>query len=205
MPKGQPRAEQAATTRRAILTAARRLFVEQGYFGTGTEEIVAEAGVGTRGALYHHFADKRALFLAVFEEVEHDLAAAGGGSRSAGDALDMLRDGLHAFLDAAAVDPAVQRIVLIDGPAVLGWEEWRVLEEQYGLGTIRQALDIAVAQGAIVDQPTEPLAHMLLAVVDEAALYIANSPHKRRARIETSRALDLFLDGLRPGRELAPS
>jgi AcrR family transcriptional regulator len=205
MPKGQPRAEQAATTRRAILTAARRLFVEQGYFGTGTEEIVAEAGVGTRGALYHHFADKRALFLAVFEEVEHDLAAAGSGARSAGDALDMLRHGLHAFLDAAAVDPAVQRIVLIDGPAVLGWEEWRGLEEQYGLGSIRQALDIAVAEGAIVDQPSEPLAHMLLAVVDEAALYIANSSHKRRARVETSRALDLFLDGLRPGRELAPS
>ena len=73
MPKGQVRAEQAATTRRAILTAARRLFVEQGYFGTATEEIVAEARVGTRGALYHHFADKRALFLAVFEEVERDL------------------------------------------------------------------------------------------------------------------------------------
>ncbi|MEX1006638.1 MAG: TetR/AcrR family transcriptional regulator [Acidimicrobiia bacterium] len=203
MPKGQPRAEQAATTRRAILTAARRLFVEQGYFGTSTEEIVAEAGVGTRGALYHHFADKRALFLAVFEEVERDLSAAGGGSRPEGDALDMLRHGLHSFLDAAAVDPAVQRIVLIDGPAVLGWVTWRGLEEHYGLGLIRQALDMGVAEGVIVVQPTEPLAHMLLAVVDEAALYIANSPHKRRARIETSRALDLFLDGLRPVRGLA--
>ena len=198
MPKGQPRAEQAATTRRAILTAARRLFVEQGYFATATEEIVAEAGVGTRGALYHHFADKRALFLAVFDEVERDLSAAGGGSRPTGDALVMLRHGLHAFLDAAAVDPAVQRVVLIDGPAVLGWEAWRGLEEQYGLGVLRQALDMAVAEGVIVEQPTEPLAHMLLAVVDEAALYIANSPNKRRARIETSRALDLLLDGLRP-------
>ena len=198
MPKGQVRAEQAATTRRAILTAARRLFVEQGYFGTATEEIVAEARVGTRGALYHHFADKRALFLAVFEEVERDLAAAGGSTRPAGDALVMLRHGLHSFLDAAAVDPAVQRIVLIDGPAVLGWETWRGLEEQFGLGVLRQALDLAVADGVIVEQPTEPLAHMLLAVVDEAALYIANAPNKRRARIETSRALDLFLDGLRP-------
>lgn len=196
MPKGQPRAEQAATTRRAILTAARRLFVEQGYFGTATEEIVAEAGVGTRGALYHHFADKRALFLAVFDEVERDLAA-GSGSPPAGDPLDMLRHGLQSFLDAAAVDPAVQRIVLIDGPAVLGWETWRGLEEQYGLGVLRQALDLAVAEGAIVDQPTEPLAHMLLAMIDEAALYIANSPHKRRARIETRSALDLFLGGLR--------
>jgi AcrR family transcriptional regulator len=197
MPKGQLRAEQAATTRRAILTAARRLFVEQGYFATATEEIVAEAGVGTRGALYHHFADKRALFLAVFDEVERDLAAVGSGSPAAGDPLDMLRHGLQSFLDAAAVDPAVQRIVLVDGPAVLGWETWRGLEEQYGLGVLRQALDLAVAQGAIVDQPTEPLAHMLLAMVDEAALYIANSPHKRRARIETRRALDLFLGGHR--------
>ena len=86
----------------------------------------------------------------------------------------MLRHGLHSFLDAAAVDPAVQRIVLIDGPAVLGWETWRGLEEQFGLGVLRHALDLAVADGVIVEQPTEPLAHMLLAVVDEAALYIAN-------------------------------
>ena len=119
-------------------------------------------------------------------------------SPPAGDPLDMLRHGLQSFLDAAAVDPAVQRIVLVDGPAVLGWETWRGLEEQYGLGVLRQALELAVAEGAIVDQPTEPLAHMLLAMVDEAALYIANSPHKRRARVETRRALDLFLGGLRP-------
>ena len=132
---------------------------------------------------------------------ERDLAAAGSWiARTAGDALDLLRHGLHSFLDAAAVDPAVQRIVLIDGPAVLGWETWRGLEEQFGLGVLRQALDLAVADGVIVYQPTEPLAHMLLAMVDEAALYIANSPNKRRARIETSDALDLFLDGLRAAR-----
>ena len=83
------------------------------------------------------------------------------------------------------MDPAVQRIVLIDGPAVLGWETWRGLEEQFGLGVLRHALDLAVADGVIVEQPTEPLAHMLLAVVDEAALYIANAPNKRRARTET--------------------
>jgi len=186
----------AERTRAALVDAARKLFVAKGYFATGTEEIVTQAKVGTRGALYHHFADKQDLFLAVFHQVQADLAAATTGSER-GDALDLLIGALQQFLDASADNADVQQVLLIDGPAVLGWDQWRRLEADYGLGAITAMLDAAVSERAIPKQPTAPLAHMLLAAVDEAALYIANADDRRQARNETRRALGRLLDGLR--------
>jgi AcrR family transcriptional regulator len=186
----------ADRTRAALVDAARKLFVTKGYFATGTEEIVAQANVGTRGALYHHFADKQALFLAVFHQVQADLAAATTAPER-GDALDLLTAALQQFLDASTDNADVQQVLLIDGPAVLGWDQWRRLEAEYGLGAITAMLDAAVSQRAIPKQPTAPLAHMLLAAVDEAALYIANADDRRQARNETRRALGRLLDGLR--------
>jgi AcrR family transcriptional regulator len=189
----------ADRTRAALVDAARKLFVAKGYFATGTEEIVAQANVGTRGALYHHFADKQALFLAVFDLVQADLAAATTAPER-GDALDLLTAALQQFLDASADNADVQQVLLIDGPAVLGWDQWRRLEADYGLGAITAMLDAAVSERAIPKQPTTPLAHMLLAAVDEAALYIANAVDRRQARNETRRALGRLLDGLRSDR-----
>ncbi|MCW2524448.1 MAG: tetC 2 [Frankiales bacterium] len=194
------RAEKAEATREAIIVAARRLFVEKGYFETGTEEIVAAAGVGTRGALYHHFADKRALFRAVFERVETDLVTtatpdAARATPAPKDAYGRLREGLLGFLDAS-LTPEVQRILLIDGPAVLGWQEWRELEEQYGLGSIQGLLDLAVAEKTLSPQPTSVLAHVLLAAIDEAALYIANAEDPIAARDESVLTVDRLLGGL---------
>ena len=186
----------AERTRAALVDAARKLFVAKGYFATGTEEIVTKANVGTRGALYHHLADKQDLFLAVFHQVQADLAAATTGSER-GDALDLLIGALQQFLDASADNADVQQVLLIDGPAVLGWDQWRRLEADYGLGAITAMLDAAVSERAIPKQPTAPLAHMLLAAVDEAALYIANAYDRRQARNETRRALGRLLDGLR--------
>jgi AcrR family transcriptional regulator len=197
------RAARGRATRAALIAAAKELFVSNGYFATGTEDIVAHAGVGTRGALYHHFDDKEDLFRAVFDQVQADLAAATVVNEQ-DDALDMLSSALRQFLDASADDPAVQRVLLIDGPAVLGWEEWRDLEAQYGLGAITAMLDAAVAQHVVEKQPTAPLAHMLLAAVDEAALYIANATDRRRARNQASRALQRLLDGLRAAGGLSP-
>jgi AcrR family transcriptional regulator len=196
MSRPQARGRSADRTRRALVAAARRLFVAHGYFATGTEEIVAEAKVGTRGALYHHFASKEELFLAVFHEVQGDLASATRVNARA-DALDVLTAALEQFLDASADNRDVQQIILIDGPAVLGWEQWRSLEAEYGLGAITAMLDAAVDQRAIPKQPTAPLAHMLLAAVDEAALYIANAEDRRQARNQARRALRHLLDGLR--------
>jgi AcrR family transcriptional regulator len=202
MPRGQqrsaansPRAAQAEATRAALVAAARRLFVEKGYFKTGTEEVVAASGVGTRGALYHHFADKRALFQAVFEQVEEDLLAAAAGLEESGDSLSRLRSGLLRFLDAS-LTPEVQRILLIDGPAVLGWQTWRQLEGRYGVGAIYGLLERAVVEGALPAQPLMVLAHVLLAAVDEAALFIANSPDPTVAREHAVGAVSQLLAGL---------
>ena len=135
-------------TKVALIAAARELFVTKGYFATGTEEIVAHADVGTRGALYHHFADKKELFRAVFDQVQADLAAA-TTVNDRDDALDLLIAALQQFLHASADNQDVQQILLIDGPAVLGWDKWRSLEADYGLGVITAMLDAAVAQKVI--------------------------------------------------------
>jgi AcrR family transcriptional regulator len=189
------RAVQAEATRAALVAAARKLFVEKGYFATGTEEIVAASGVGTRGALYHHFGDKRALFQAVFEEVEEGLLAAAGSAEEVGDALGRLRSGLLRFLDAS-LTPEVQRILLIDGPAVLGWRTWRELEGRYGVGAIHGLLERAVLDGSLPAQPLIVLAHVLLAAVDEAALVIADSPDPISAREQGIAAISQLLAGL---------
>ncbi|WP_258081583.1 TetR/AcrR family transcriptional regulator [Nocardia nova] len=193
--KTSSRAAQAEATRAALIAAARRLFVEKGYFETGTEEIVAASEVGTRGALYHHFGDKRALFQAVFEQVEEDLLTAAAGMDTAGDPLGRLRSGLLRFLDAS-LTPEVQRILLIDGPAVLGWQTWRQLEGRYGVGAIYGLLERAVVEGALPAQPLMVLAHVLLAAVDEAALVIANSPEPEVAREQAVGVVSQLLAGL---------
>jgi AcrR family transcriptional regulator len=192
-------AERAETTRRALVAAARQLFVERGYYATGTEEIVTLADVGTRGALYHHFQDKRALFVAVFEAVVRDLVAAARSPVEEAHPLDMLRDGLLGFLDAS-LTPEVQRILLIDGPSVLGWQEWRAIEGRYGLDAIRSMLELAVADESMAGQSLEVLAHLLLATADEAALYIANANDPTSARDQAVAAMDLLISGLRSHR-----
>jgi AcrR family transcriptional regulator len=156
---------------------------------------VALAGVGTRGALYHHFADKRALFVAVFEAVEEDLVATAGAVIEEAAPLGMLRNGLLGFLDAS-LTPEVQRILLIDGPAVLGWQEWRAIEERYGLGGIRAMLELAVADGSLPAQPIDVMAHLLLATADEAALFIANAEDPSAARDQAVAAMNRLLSGL---------
>ena len=183
-------------TKAALISAARELFVSKGYFATGTEEIVGKADVGTRGALYHHFVDKEDLFRAVFDQVQADLAAATVVNER-DDALELLTAALQQFLEASADNSDVQQILLIDGPAVLGWDQWRSLEAQYGLGVITAMLDAAVTQKVIPRQPTAPLAHMLLAAVDEAALYIANASDRRQAHNQARQSLKRLLGGLR--------
>lgn len=193
------RAAQAEATRGALIDAARRLFVDKGYHHTGTEEVVAQANVGTRGALYHHFADKEALFEAVFVAVEESLVieAAKNLADPAEGAFNQLRQGLIGFLDAS-LTPEVQRILLIDGPAVLGWSRWRELESRYGLGGIRGMLERAAEEGDLAaGQPVAVLAHVLLAAAEEAAMFIANAADQQAARNESVRALSALLDGLR--------
>jgi AcrR family transcriptional regulator len=183
-------------TREQLIRVARELFAERGYAAVGTEEIVARAGV-TRGALYHHFADKRDLFRAVHEELEEGLVASIGERIGAiEDPWELALAGVGAFLDACA-DPALRRISLIDAPVVLGWEEWREIDARYGLGLVEFALRNAMDGGVLRRQEVRPLAHLLLGAMTEAAMVIANAPDRDEARRAVEPALVALLDGLR--------
>jgi AcrR family transcriptional regulator len=190
------REAEARATREALIDAALELFTERGYAGVGTEEIVARAKV-TRGALYHHFTDKRDLFRAVFERVEGDLVERIGASMGgADDPWDLMLTGMRSFLDACE-EPAVKQISLTDAPAVLGWKEWREIDNRHGLGLTRAALQGAVDAGAIRPIAVEPMAHLLVAALSEAAFVIAHAEKPRKARTEVEKALTQLVEGLR--------
>jgi AcrR family transcriptional regulator len=190
-------AERSEATRDALIVAARPLFAEYGYAGVGTEQIVQAAGV-TRGALYHHFGGKRELFAAVYERLEADLArriAAGALEGGAAEPLAAMRAGAEMFL-RACTEPEAQRIVLLDGPSVLGWDRWREIAAEHGLGLIEATLQAAIDAGAIREQPVRPLAHLLMGALDEAAMLIARAEDPERMRAEVGRTLDALLAGL---------
>jgi AcrR family transcriptional regulator len=179
--------DRTAMTRTSLLRVARSLFGTHGYAAIGTEQVAAEAGV-TRGALYHQFADKAELFAAVLSEIEAEIAERmllAVAEIDPSDTKAMLIAGSDAFLDACA-EPVTQRIVLIDGPSVLGWERWREICLHHSVGLVSALLSDGIARGAIPLQPVEPLTHILVGAVDEAALYISRAadPVKARADVD---------------------
>jgi AcrR family transcriptional regulator len=190
------RPERGEATRAALIAAGRALFAERGYAGVGTEEVVRRAGV-TRGALYHHFRDKRDLFRAVYEETELEIVAAiGARMEGVSDPMELLVTGVRAFLDACS-DPVMMRIGLRDAPAVLGWEEWREIGNRHGLGLVTGGLRAAMEADRIVRADVRTLAHLLLSALAEASLLIASADDARAAREEVERTLLALLDGLR--------
>jgi AcrR family transcriptional regulator len=192
------KAEQGEATRAELVRVARELFAERGYAGVGTEEIVRRAEV-TRGALYHHFRDKKDLFRAVHEQLERELVES-IGERIAGvqDARELLASGVRSFLDACT-DPALAQISLIDAPSVLGWAAWREVDARYGMGLVRLGLEAAIEQGTMPRQDPEPLAHLVLAALGEAALLIAHADDPRAARREIEGPVLALLEGLQTG------
>lgn len=190
--------EQTEATRRALLDAARALFASRGFADTPTEEIVARAGV-TRGALYHHFKDKTDLFRAVVEDIEQEVTAkVAEVALGSGGVWEGLIGATEKFLDLC-MDPAVRRVILIEAPAVLGIAAWREIERRYGLGLTQVALETAMSEGLIERQPAEPLAHVMLGAINEAALTIGASDDPEKARAEVGAALQRLLAGLRTG------
>ncbi|MFN4209875.1 MAG: TetR/AcrR family transcriptional regulator [Devosia sp.] len=164
-------AERRVETQRQLVAAARRLFAERGFAATSTPEIVAAAGV-TRGALYHHYADKTALFRAVVEQ-EHALLAmsinaAAEGEDEPGPVRALIAGG-DAFLDAMQ-EPGRRQILLVDAPAVLGRAEVDAIDAQHGLRTLIEGVKAAMEAKAIRDLPALPLAHLLNALFDRAAM-----------------------------------
>lgn len=177
------------------METARALFAERGYANVPADEIVSAAGV-TRGALYHHFADKQALFLAVFEELECELnAELRAAAEAAPDQWAGAVTVLSRFLDACQ-RPEVVRIALTDAPAVLGWQGWREVEARHGLGLITEQLNAAIEDGLITEAPVPALAQVVLSAVIEAALLIAHAEDRAQARAEAEQALLVLLSGL---------
>ncbi|HLN43548.1 MAG TPA: TetR family transcriptional regulator [Acidimicrobiales bacterium] len=191
------RAEQAIATREALIDAARRLWADKGFFATSTAEIVEAAGAGTRGALYHHFADREELFLAVFDAVQEELTTSMAPTKiDEVDPISRVRRVLLVFLDLVAERPDAQAL-LIDGPAVFGWRRWRELESQRGLAAIENLLEAAVQADQIAAHLVQPLAALLLGLMTDAALLVATSEDPARARASTADAFAKLLDGLR--------
>lgn len=195
--EGTSKAERSQATRAALIATARAQFAERGYAAVGTEEIVRAAGV-TRGALYHHFDGKLELFAAVYEAVEEELvrAIAETADVSAKSPLEVLRAGAQAFLDACQSDPGVQRIALVDAPSVLGWERWREIGMRYGLGLVQGTVQAAIDAGQIPPQQAGPLAHLLLAAIDEGAMLIARAADGEQIRAQVGSSIERILDGL---------
>jgi AcrR family transcriptional regulator len=191
-------ADRSSATRGRLVEAARELFTERPYADVGTEEIVARAGV-TRGALYHHFADKRDLFRAVHEQMEAELVEGIQrqiASSGATDPVEGLQAGVRSYLDACA-DPSFARITLVDAPAVLGWEEWRRIDEEHALRLVLAGLEGAMEAGALRRQPARPLAQLMLGTMGEAGLVIANAADPEGTRREIETALLAWLEALR--------
>ena len=187
-------AERTDATRGKLLAVARKLFATKGYAATSVDTLVRRAGV-TKGAFYHHFPDKQAIFRAVFEAVEDDLVAAALAGSKGADALTRFRTGCHAFL-AASVDPAVQRIVMMDGPAVLGWATWREIDWRHFLALVDEGLAQAMLEHGAKRRPTKALAHLVFGALCESAMVVARSPKPKEALRQVREELDVLLGGL---------
>src|SRR5215468_9642239 len=188
--------ERGQATRAHLIDVATRLFAERGYDGTSIEAVLTESGV-SRGSLYHHFPGKDALFWAVLEgvaaRVGQQLAEA---ERAAPDPVAALRTGTLAWIRLVASDQVVQQTVLIDAPAVLGWQRWRELDEQASLGWIRAALTYAAEAGSIELTNVDAFAHIVLAAVNEVAMMIARADDPAAALTAGEIAVSGFLDRL---------
>ncbi|SMQ85668.1 transcriptional regulator, TetR family [Devosia lucknowensis] len=178
--------ERREATRRALMDAARSLFAEKGYAATGTPEIVEAAGV-TRGALYHHFADKLALFEAVVEDehraVAEAITAVADGAEAPSDMIDALVAGGEGFLSAMQ-DEGRRRIMLIDAPAVLGREALDAINQRFGQQTLTEGVRCAVEAGVLRPMEVEPTAQLLGALFDRAALAPAGELPAYRTAME---------------------
>jgi len=187
--------DRGRTTRQHLITTATEEFATRGYEATSIESVLKASGV-SRGSLYHHFASKEALFAAVLEVLQvrigTDVAAA---TRGTGDAVAALRAACRAWIRLAG-DRVVQQIMLIDAPAVLGWQRCRELDEQHTLGGVRSLLGAAADNGRLDHEYVDVFAHIVLATMTEVAILVARSPDPATALPAAERAVDEFLNRL---------
>jgi AcrR family transcriptional regulator len=189
-------AQRREATRGAILTAAGSLFADAGFTATSVDDIARTAGVA-KGAVYHHFPSKEAVFEAVFEAASHSLIGPViQAAMAAPDELDSIAVGSEAYFRACA-DPAFERIILRDGPAVLGWQRWREIDARHFGGMIPMSLKAAIRDGLMAEQPVEPLGRLLTGAVTEAAVACAAADDPIATGLAHVAALRVLLAGLR--------
>ncbi|MCP3741960.1 TetR/AcrR family transcriptional regulator [Rossellomorea sp. BNER] len=175
---------------------ARKHFTEHGYAATVLDEIVKEAKL-TRGAVYHHFGSKKGLFLAVLESVQREVAEkVETESAQSKDVWDQLILGCRAFV-TAAVEPKNKRIMLIDGPAVLGWETWRSMDEKGSMRLLHEQLQLMHQQGYFESVSIDALTHILSGALNESTLWIAQRPNVVESVEETMKIISLLLERFR--------
>jgi AcrR family transcriptional regulator len=190
-------AERTEATRGKLIATGRILFAENGFAATSTEDILGASGV-SRGAMYHHFTSKTELFQAVFEAVEDDLtngvmvmATASGET----DPMRILEAGFDAFLDQCR-NPEVQRIVMLEGPTVLGWDTWHELDERYAFGTVKFVLSMAAESGRVEPDAVDPLSHLLLGAIMQAGMVVARAEDPVAAKKAMVASWSLLLSSL---------
>jgi AcrR family transcriptional regulator len=190
------RLDKGQETRDRLLGAAYDLFAERGYDATSIEAILDAAGT-KRGSLYHHFAGKVALFDAVLDRLIAEIAeTAAAAARAAGrDPVANLRAGCLGWL-RMALDPAIQRIVLVDAPVVLGWRRLRDLDERHTLGQLRTNMGRIATGAGLPAAQADIIAHMLLGALNEAALLIAQAEDQPAALTAATEAVTTLLDRL---------
>ncbi|MGH3099174.1 MAG: TetR/AcrR family transcriptional regulator [Streptosporangiales bacterium] len=187
--------ERGQATRAHLIEVATRLFAAHGYERTSIETVLAESGT-SRGSLYHHFSGKDALFWAVLEDVGGRVVAqVTEATRDAEDPIVELRASCLAWIRLAC-DPVVRQTVLIDAPAVFGWQRWREFDEQGNLGVIRAALAYAAEAGSIEPRHVDAFAHMVLAAANEVTMMIARADDPAEALTAGESAVTEFLDRL---------
>jgi AcrR family transcriptional regulator len=188
------RIAQGEATRRQLVDVATRLFADQGYEDTSTEQVLREAGV-SRGSLYHHFDGKERLFEAVVEHVEEgvveQLMAVVARRR---DPVKILRAGCAQWI-ALVEDPAVRRIILTDAPAVLGWQRWREIDERHGFGLLKYGVQAVADAGRLAVDDVDVVAHVLLGALNEAAMLVARPETPEATRRHATKVIDRIIDG----------
>ena len=198
MNKSNPmtKAQQREATTARLIEVACQIFTRDGYASAATEEIVHLAGV-TRGALYHHFGSKEGLFQAVLGHIQKKVGERIETVTSEyQEGWDQIIAGSIAFLEAS-LDPQVQRIMLIDAPAVLGWSLWREMDAQNSMRSLREGLAELIEAGQIASLPLDALTHLLSGAMNEAALWIAQSDEPQKALAEATHTLKYLLTSLR--------
>jgi AcrR family transcriptional regulator len=190
------RSEYSESTRQALVDSAVDLFTKRGYAGTSLDEVVKRARV-TKGALYHHFSGKQALFEAAFAQVEtRSIASLTAVLTGEGGAWDTAVAALRAYV-RKCLEPEYQRIIVHEAPVVMGWERWREAEEQFSFGLLRTAVQLLVDAGEIEEAPVEIMARLLFGALSAGASTIASSSDPKRTGREVERAILRVLEGLR--------